>query len=84
MKQNKKRRVALLFLKQIDPSIESLSAEAWNMFKHMTTTDIAEPLVINLRKKNMTMGGISIKTGISQRQVRYILDKNRNDWVNKD
>lgn len=67
-----KRRIARLFMSECC-GVDEVSAQAWALFKNMSYTHIARPLVIQWRKEGLTLGQIKTKSQLSMRQVKGII-----------
>ena len=68
-----KQKLIKEFLIRANVKVEGeLSKDMWEMFKHIKIVDLAKPIVIQETKKGMTEGQISIKYGITPRQIKHI------------
>lgn len=72
MKLNK-RKIALDFMKGTCGA-DVLSPEAWNILKNVEERELAKALILKWRKDGLTLGQLVIKSGLSQRQVKYIIN----------
>jgi len=73
MKSDRKRVLVLEFLNLCGNAYEEIPQSAWDLFRHLSLKEIAKPLVLKWRKENKTIQQITIKSGLSQRQVKHII-----------
>lgn len=76
-KENKrtiKNKMIIKFLTQCGFKDVALDKNLIHMFDKIELTDMTEPMILKDRKeKNLTVGQLVIKYGLSERQIKYIL-----------
>jgi hypothetical protein len=73
MKNDRKNKLIKMFLEECGWKDVEITAKIKHMFAKIEATDMNEPMILKDRKNGLTVGQLSIKYNLSQRQVKYIL-----------
>ena len=74
MRESFKKKVILELIQMAGQQVDELPIEAWQTFRLLRYSQLVIPLILRDKRNGLTQGQMRIKYGLSEKQVRLIVE----------